>query len=413
MRRIPDITPPTPQPEPIFSRFEVAAKELLGNAEVSRTISTIDKNIQYLNQAETFFKKIRRFLYSFPDKKRTFLRSTWKEMEKPETELTVEEINKLKEITDVLNDDPEKIQLVQEIIFTLIAAQDKNLKNRNLEEYRIVIEINHILDVVKHCQKVFPKNLILHLAAAVHDSYKHVSKNYTELGLHELASTALGQVMVREILLKHQLVLGLKQEDIELIVKLIKRAIYTHGNFEFTELQSQPTSHDRIKNLFGQLYIFTKKRSVNPTDKKPNNANLTIAAMNYLDALSGTNATSFIKYNAFYSTQYILDFDSLADYFQDAIFSSFKSNMESPAGNFLRLHKNSILARFIRENRQVKKNIESALEEKFSNAEIEQAYVNLKASFDNLSNNEISRRIFDENLEIFVKAVDKFSRHQK
>lgn len=431
-----------PQSEAKEHLLREKAAELLDSPEVTKVIQTLDSNVHFINQTgpfvttdkneKTYSRKLDRFLgknlglrtrlkVAFGRSKQFFLRDFWQDMESEEAEITHSEAAQLKSISEKLE---QHTPLIAELTQVLLEAQKINLERRGLDKKQIDIEQKHITEVVELCSLIFPQFPILQLTAAVHDSYKHVAPGYTELGLHEIASAALGPELIGKVLTDHAEQLGLSLREIQLIQKLAKRAIYTHGNGEFPEQKSFSSAHVWIRNLFGGLYVLPKKRAArNIFSTNLSTADLTIVAMNYLDAVTGTNHTSFIKYSSFYSSNQIVECVSLSEYFENYIFQSFETNMNMASGIVLQRLRIENLDKLIQTNRLVKKLLDISLSnnpEQLKKYLMSQGQVNsildnvtytkaalseLKIAVNSGENIAETRKIFDARFSGLVNAV--------
>jgi len=365
--------------------IEQKARELLKNKEVENTTEALEQCINYVNNTGKFDQgndddknieeKYNRFLglgkYGhetetnlISEKQKYLLRDFWKEME-AEDELKVDEVAALDRITnDKLLINPE---IVEEIRLIILKAQEIRLKeDKKIADQTLKTEIKHITQVTELSKLAFPELPILQLSSASHDAYKYVAPGYYELGLHELASTILGSKLVEQALRKYQTELDLNLEEIDLIIKLVRRAIFTHGNYEFTEANAEPILEEgqtKLKRLFGGLYPEITKRSVDyPLPRTPNSTQLTIAAQNFLDALTGTNLESFAKYNDA-SIGRIKNFETLSEYFNKSLFASFDGNMTMPAGAVVVSNATPELQKVVGDNQLVKGLLDLAITE--------------------------------------------------
>ena len=419
------------------------ASEILNSPEVSDTLDEIDDDLQYIHQtgkyhnpdisSTTIKTKALRFIKkriktnkrnSEKTNKRTIFQETRLRLESRKSEFNDVEITNLTKISKKLSEKPDaNIQIIK----VLLSVQEQNLRQRGLNEKAIKTELKHISDVVSLSQKVFPGNPILHFAAAVHDSYKHVSESKTVLGLHEVASTALGPVLLKETLLRFAEQLDISEYEVSLITKLAQRAIYTHGTEEFpannTDCSQSPQK--RLGELFGGLSMLTKKNSWKSYKHNQNIATETVAGLNYLDGLTGTDPNSFIKYNLFYSTPYIIEKrGTLKEYILSDIFSSFQDNITMTAGKLLRVQGNDALENVISTNTKIKNLIQLSAEGKFRELEVlygekntnglKHAFSKVKLNFQILrlnhldgKNTKLNRQKFDFELNSYIILAEQ------
>ncbi len=304
--------------------------ELLDDIEVSHLVDDIDKSIDTINSGPVD-NRANNFLTS-----NTFLTKFYDQMEQ-EPDLNEGEEEKLDAINAQLEN---KRDVVNEIIESLIESQRQNLIRKGLPRKpidQVAVEINHIKEVVRLTQDIFPSLPILHLAAAVHDSYKY-KNGKMELGLHEIASTALGPVLVEKLLRKHMSKLDIDLDEIALVKKLVQSAVLTHGSDEFPERVANYKNSSKVGNLFGSVYPKTSKRSWTLLKKRTNTTSQTIAGLNYLDVITGTNINSFIKYNyaPSHSNELLSGLDmTLSVYIGQKLLSGFKENIEMYSGELL------------------------------------------------------------------------------
>lgn len=359
--------------EPLILDIRKKATELLSNSEVDTISKKIDANIHYINgtipnntnnleqKQLPFEEKLSRFIDQ--DNPENFLPKFWQQMDSEKSDITDEEGIQLDELNNQLLQSSE---LVTQLIAVLIDTQRQNLLQRNVDPKVIEIEIQHIKDVVAYTQSIFPNLPILHLAASVHDSYKHVEKNYNELGLHELTSTAFGGALVNTMLNKYKQKLDLNPEKISLINKLVMRAIFTHGTNEYPRNNTvYSKKHPQIGALHGNdVHIKPRRNSYDESENPSKTVRHTILGINYIDALTGTDANSLIKYNLASQSEKIAQHTSVADYFFVRIFNAFESNINMPAGKILRNLKNQNLDNLISKNREVKNLLEWSLKHK-------------------------------------------------
>lgn len=349
-----------------LTETEADTSSALNEAQINREASTllekvsdvyhsIDLHLDFINQDPHVEKKRQKFLSRSGHKvkteigligrKKQSLHDFWVRVNN-EKEISTHEQNLLETISKEKLEKNQKV--VTEIVNILLATQRLNLSNRNVGS--IQEEMAHIEEVTRNSQTIYPDLPILHIAAAVHDSYKFNQKGGFELGLHEVTSTITGTALVEKILEKYAKELNLNQNEIKLIVKLIKRAILTHGTDEFPERESEykKGAVGTLKNIW--IYARNKKRSWTLFEKKQNKATRTIAALNYLDALTGTTANSFIKYNnpATYPNSIFLDsyvpyrvgIKTLGVFFEKCLFKGFEDNLEMKSGKLLRNENN-------------------------------------------------------------------------
>lgn len=356
------------QPKPDQAQHDTAkyASELLNSQEVLQMAQRLDANIHYINgtipngktNENSFKTTFKEKLHLFLDKKKSenFLPAFLEKMDSKASDITRAEGLRLDASNNLLID---KQVEVDHIISILIEAQRQNLTKRGVDPKAIEVEINHIKDVVALTKNVFPKLPVLHLAAAVHDSYKHVAKNYNELGLHELASTAFGGVLVETVLKKFGSELGLDNSAIALIKKLVERAIFTHGTQEYPRINTAyDQKHPQIGALHGSdMHVRPKRNSYDETRNPSRTVAFTILGLNYLDALTGTDPNSLLKYNLASSHQKITASASLEDYFIMSLFNSFESNMTMKSGRELLKLENQALDEVIARNNKVKEMI--------------------------------------------------------
>lgn len=429
------------EPEPNQSEMgQKIPNELLDDIEVSTMLENIDGSVDLLNTTPSD-ERIKQFVD--PD---NFLGNFYKERELA-PEISEQEDKKLEKINHHLNSNKE---VVNQIIDTLIESQKVNLINRGVPKDTVDVEIKHITEVVALTKRIFPNMPILHLAAAVHDSYKYNSKGQMELALHELTSTALGPLLVEKMLLKHksEILFGndetekreINHDEIQLILKLIKRALETHGTDEFPDQTAAFTDNDNpnIGILYDSVKPRPSKNSWSLLDQKASSASITIAGLNYLDAITGTNRTSFIKYNnpiTYQNSIFIQEIQTPADYVTKKLFSSFESNIGMVSGEKLSQLENipdiqniDELKQIVRENRVVKETIEYVLSknhtpliESFgygSTIHMLRLASYLEGSFNKLRNTVIEkkndavnifylneRKKFDVELNLFIQTV--------
>lgn len=352
--------------------LEQEAIELLSNAEVDTVAKNIDDNIHYINGTSPnnsgikqnhfpFNEKLKRFLNK--DNSKNFLFEYWQKMDSESLDFSTKEGAILDQINNKLLQNFDVTTLLVEI---LIAAQKQNLLGRKVSPKIIEIEIQHIKDVVALTRNIFPKLPILHLVASVHDSYKHVEDNYNELGLHELTSTAFGSTLVKTILERHKQKIGITSEEITLLNKLVMRAIFTHGTNEFPRNNAvYSKEYPKIGILNGNdIHIKPKRNSFDESNNLSKTVKYTIVGINYLDALTGIDSNSLIKYNLASKSKKIAQYPSVGDYFFVSLFNSFESNVNMPAGRELRKLNNPNLETHIAKNREIKRLLEWSLKHK-------------------------------------------------
>lgn len=338
-----------------LSETEINREAFILLEKVSDVYDSIDLHLNFINQDPHVEQKRKKFLsragykvkteIGLVGRKKQSLHDYWIRSNN-EKEISTQEQTLLETISqEKLEKNP---RIVTEIINILLAAQRLNLSNRHVSSTET--EMAHIEEVTRNSQAIYPDLPILHLAAAVHDSYKFNQKGGLELGLHELTSTITGTALVEKILEKYKKELNLNPREIKLIVKLIKRAILTHGTDEFPERESdyKKGAVGTLKNIW--IYAKNKKRSWTLFEKKQNKATKTIAALNYLDALTGATANSFVKYNnpATYPNAILLDsyvpyrvgIKTLGAFFEKCLFKSFQDNLEMKSGKLLRSENN-------------------------------------------------------------------------
>jgi hypothetical protein len=305
--------------------------------KVSDTYTKVDDHIIEINKGDNPQEKLSIFLHED-----NVLTKYW-ETANVEPELVIKEQEALEIISEEkLEKEPE---LINKLVDILIEAQTQNLIKRGVKN--VDVEIQHIKDVVTNCQTVYPNLPILHLAAAVHDSYKFNEDGKIELGLHEIASTYTGTQLVKELLINNKIDLNLNLNEIELIVKLVKRTILTHGSDEFPEKKTSFQDDQMVGILFSSIYPKNTKTSssLSKSQVEKNKTTTTITALNYLDAITGTDYLAFIKYNnpAIYENSKFLKSNSeeglsirnLGDFFDKCLFDSFTGNLGMDSGLLL------------------------------------------------------------------------------
>ncbi len=378
--------------------------ELLDDPEVSQLLGDIDSSVSFLKTSPKE-EKVKNFLSTDH-----FLGKFYEEMEQQE------EISDLEEsaIEIIKNELIKKMDVVNTMVDTLIESQRQNLIRRGLPREpvdMVAVEINHITDVVKMTRSVFPTLPILHLAAAAHDSYKYNTGGKMELGLHELASTALGPLLVEKLLQKHKSELEIDDRHIALIKKIVQRAILTHGTDEFPEKNATYSTNNRIGELFGSVYPKITKRSWSLLKNNTSAAALTTAGLNYLDAVTGTSYTSFIKYNNIttYSNEYLARQDTTLTFFlTHKILGGFDSNISLESGRLIQAKiQSKELQNIITENTKVRdillavingqrKKVTSEMRgQRGKVSQLFNEYNKLIASFSNLKNTVIQAKESD------------------
>jgi len=315
--------------EPNKSNITAKAEKLLDSE--NQTYKELDQCFDYLCSENDFESKKEKFLdTNQPD---NFLGRFAKEVNENSIEFSKEEGDELNNINGLLL---EKNQIVDEIISVLIETQRLRLITIGLDPKKINSEIIHIKKVVALTKIAYPTFPILHLAAAIHDSYKYDKNASFQLGLHELASTYLGTELIKDILNEYKTKLELNTDQINLTSKLIKRAVLTHGTTEYPMLNASYSDqdHPEIGNLHGNdIYFRPNQKS---TDINVNSiVDISVMGLNYLDALTGTEAESFIKYNHNYRNHQLFFQKTLKNYMLNSIFSSFDSNINMLSGKKL------------------------------------------------------------------------------
>ena len=171
--------------------------------------------------------------------------------------------------------------------------------------------------------------------------------------------------------------------------------------------------------------MLTKKNSWKSYKHNQNIATETVAGLNYLDGLTGTDPNSFIKYNLFYSTPYIIEKrGTLKEYILSDIFSSFQDNITMTAGKLLRVQGNDALENVISTNTKIKNLIQLSAEGKFRELEVlygekntnglKHAFSKVKLNFQILrlnhldgKNTKLNRQKFDFELNSYIILAEQ------
>ena len=323
--------------------YKTEPDNVLYSEKVLQQLLTIELGVRTIDAQTTFTDKRTAF---FIDQSTQVLRNALRDQE-DEPEPDLELCNSIDSINKRLL---ENEQVVSSMIDDLLNAQRLNLRVRGIPEDKIEIEIGHIQDVITLCKNIFPDLAVLQLFAAVHDAYKYLQPGNVQVGLHELTSTILGPELLAAVLKKYQPQLELSDLEIENIIRVSRRAIYTHGKEEFpdknsTEIPPTEDEHTALEEFQSktitqvrmldkpvgiQLYIKTQKEAVThePDLEQPNSIQILTAALNGADAATGSHYKSMIKYNGHYPTALVVESD-LTQYFQNKLFSSFASNLQT------------------------------------------------------------------------------------
>lgn len=252
-------------------------------------------------------------------------------------EFNQEQIKKLDEINEKLQINP---QLTEKIINRLLDIQANLLSDRNNEAIKPV-EIGHIKQVVELCQRHYPDNIIMAIAAAVHDSYKFTNNNKMELGMHELASTYFSGFLLDTVFkeFKQELAEDLEENDISLIKTAVKRAVFTHGFKEYPYNNSKKDpNYPELNTLFGVQVYPVPQEKTSIVDVNQNNIYTeSIAGLNAMDMIVGSMALSYVKYNNTFDKSKFNspDYPDFASYVEKYIFNSFEGNVNSDALKYL------------------------------------------------------------------------------
>ncbi len=188
----------------------------------------------------------------------------------------------------------------------------------------------------------FKGNALLPLVAAVHDSFKFVD-GVQHLGLHEVLSTHVGsELLISALQVAEQKgLIKFEVGELEVLNKLAKRAIYTHGNGEFPEVTSSPYDYVdevEVRELFGSLYIKPGQRSYPSNMSAPlTKSQEVISGMNLADILVGAQMPSLIKYNLSWKSEIVCE-STLEKYLNTRLLASFSGNITPIVAVYLHEH---------------------------------------------------------------------------
>ena len=220
----------------------------------------------------------------------------------------------------------------------LLDAIEAMLLSKEVNPDVIRNELLHYRAVYELAQNFYPDNMLLQIAALVHDSHKYDASGKMQLTLHELASTLTGGQLVDAALKKavESGVIDLKPEEIAATTKAITRAILTHGKGEFPQKKSQPNpvegeNTEDLYWLWGQLYPVPKV-DAHPSDPKQPRDTLqdVVSGLNISDIFTGNDPSSLKKYNLVYSND-VLGSLSTSEYLRTCIFDSYGDNFFNAA----------------------------------------------------------------------------------
>ncbi len=276
------------------------AETLLHHERVQQRIQQIDSLVSELSGAKSTAEQAGLFADSA-------LASELQRYHEQNSEIGAEDTENVQKLSEYLNENPQVfIAIFQDLAFTVADF----LRSR-VSEQTLMLEVEHIHDVVANCARVFPNEPVLQLIAAVHDIYKYSSPDpegaekfgTAQLGLHEFMSTVLGGEVLAAALEKHDV----SSEQVESATLVARRAILTHGKGEFPEVTAEQLaqgeryaidSNDSFQNeneapylqpLFGSLYVHTPLKAVpKHSVTEANEVERIIAGMNALDAITGT-----------------------------------------------------------------------------------------------------------------------------
>ena len=314
---------------------QIFAADLLKSEAVRGAYQKGTETFEAIAQAGTKEEKVEAFLHS----------PLQVERKKVEASVFTEEE---RDLVDTVNTKFSENPAIQTLLFgadgwngVLLTAIEASLVNKGVNPDVVRNELLHYQAVADLAKKFYPNNMILQMAALVHDSHKYDQNGNMKLTLHELASTLTGGQLVGEALkmAAEKGLIDLSPEEVEVITKVITRAILTHGKGEFPHLKSRPNpvageNQEDLFWLWGQLYPVPKVHA-HPEDLKQPRDTVqdVISGLNISDIFTGNDPSSFQKYNLVYSND-VLGSASLSGYLKKCIFDSYGSNFSCEAINY-------------------------------------------------------------------------------